>query len=210
MILFELTGRNEDHEVYRALQIANQFRQYGFLRSIVQSALEIQRPFLSQTVIKALNFHAIACLHTNAGEYRPCPVKVGEHIPPEHYRVNDLMDDFVNTVNRSWDSTNPISLTAYVLWRLNHIHPFVNGNGRTARAACYFVLCVKCGLWLRGTNILPELLVDNRNKYVCALRKVDAKFETRDLFLSDEAVSALQPLSDLILKLLTEQHKSRT
>ncbi|MEX1365172.1 MAG: Fic family protein [Nannocystaceae bacterium] len=26
----------------------------------------------------------------------------------------------------------------YTLWRLNWIHPFVEGNGRTARAACYY------------------------------------------------------------------------
>ena len=95
-----------------------------------------------------INYHAIACLHTNAGEYRPCSVKVGGYAPPEHYRVNTLMDDFVNVVNHRWDKADPIWLTAYVLWRLNNIHPFINGNGRTARAACYFVLCVKVEGWV--------------------------------------------------------------
>jgi hypothetical protein len=32
----------------------------------------------------------------------------------------------------------PTELAAYGLWRLNWIHPFVEGNGRTARAVCYF------------------------------------------------------------------------
>ena len=50
-----------------------------------------------------------------------------------HYRVPGLMDDMVNTVNRDWGESHPIRLSAYVLWRLNWIHPFVNGNGRTAR-----------------------------------------------------------------------------
>ena len=53
-------------------------------------------------MIKAINYHAIACLHTDAGEYRPCPVEVGDYRPPEHYRVDALMDDFVNIVNRRW------------------------------------------------------------------------------------------------------------
>lgn len=54
----------------------------------------MERPFLSQTVLKALNFHAIACLHTHAGEYRPCEVTVGPYRPPEFFRVGALRDDF--------------------------------------------------------------------------------------------------------------------
>ena len=156
MILFELLN-TENHPVYQALEVSNGNRQYDFLRSIVQAPLEMGKPFLSQHVIKALNFQAITCLHTNAGEYRPCPVIVGEHKPPEHYRVPALMDDFVNSVNRSWEQTDPVVLATYVLWRINNIHPFINGNGRTARASCYFVLCVKAGGWLPGETILPEL-----------------------------------------------------
>ena len=77
MILYELTS-SEDHPVYQGLQVENGGRQYGFLLSAVSASLAIGKPFLSQTLIKALNFHAIACLHTNAGEYRPCQVVVGD------------------------------------------------------------------------------------------------------------------------------------
>ena len=63
------------------------------------------------------------------------PVTVGDYHPPEHYRVQALMDDFVNNVNRSWENADPVVLATLVLWRLNNIHPFINGNGRTARAA---------------------------------------------------------------------------
>ena len=61
------------------------------------------------------------------------------------------MDDFVNLINLYWESGDTVRLSAEVLWRLNFIHPFINGNGRTARAACYFVLCVKCG-WMSGVD----------------------------------------------------------
>ncbi len=83
------------------------------------------------------------------------------------------MDDFTNTVNLNFRQMDPVALAAFVLWRLNHIHPFINGNGRTARAACYFVLCIKLGGWLRGSKILPELLRENRTEYVAALKEVD-------------------------------------
>ena len=144
MILYELTG-TEDDEIYRTLEYFNTDRQLHFLESMVSVALRTQRPFLSQALIKALNYHAIACLHVNAGEYRPCEVKVGDYEPPAHYRVQALMDDFVNLVNRYWENEDPILLSAFVLWQLNVIHPFINGNGRTAHACCYFVLCVKSG-----------------------------------------------------------------
>jgi fido (protein-threonine AMPylation protein) len=196
MVLFEITG-TEDNSVYSTLEISNGNRQYDFLRSIVVAAVEIERPFLSQTILKALNFHAIACLHTHAGEYRPCPVVVGEHSPPEHYRITALMDDLVNTVNRRWDQTDPVFLCCYVLWQINYIHPFINGNGRTARAASYFILCVALGNWLPGETILPELLRRNRPEYVRALQYADRSAANGSV--------DLEPLHALVSRLLAEQ-----
>lgn len=196
MILFEITG-SEEHDSYQELEIANGNRQYDFLRSMVAAAVKLQRPFLSQQLLKALNFHAIACLHTHAGEFRPCPVEVGDYIPPQHYRVQALMDDFTNSVNLNFHQMDPVVLAAFVLWRLNHIHPFINGNGRTARAACYFVLCVKSGGWLRGSKILPELLRENRADYVLALKGVDEAAKNGALDLA--------PLHVLLVRLLELQ-----
>ena len=196
MILFEIVGSEQD-PVYQDLEIANGSRQYDFLRSIVASCLAVQRPFLSSHVIKSLNFQAITCLHTNAGEYRPCKVTVGDYEPPEHYRVQALMDDFVNIVNRSWEATEPVALAAFVLWRLNHIHPFINGNGRSARAASYFVLCVRLSQWLPGAPILPELLRRERHRYVAALK-------AGDLSLAQGALD-LTELHALMTELLEEQ-----
>jgi Fic family protein len=183
VILYELTG-TEENPVYQELEISNGNRQYDFLLSIVQMATAVGRPFLSEHVIKALNFQAITCLHTNAGEYRPCQVVVGTHTPPEHYRVDALMEDFVNYVNRHWIESDAVALAAFVLWRLNYIHPFINGNGRTARAACYFVLCLHLGQLLPGKTILPELIKRERGDYVKALQVTDQSFIAGQLDLT--------------------------
>lgn len=196
MIVFELTG-SEQHPVYQALEISNGNRHYDFLLSIVGISLAMGRPFLSQQIIKALNFHAIACLHIRAGEYRPCEVTAGQHHPPFHYRVPALMDDFVNVVNRHWEKTDPVALATFVLWRLNNIHPFINGNGRTARASCYYVLCVKAGFLLPGTTILPELIRQNHQEYVAALQEGH-----------DSAGANLNRLHALVTRLLEEQLRS--
>jgi fido (protein-threonine AMPylation protein) len=183
VIVFELV-QTENHPVYQSLQVSNGDRQTTFLRSIVEASLQMGKPFLSQHVIKALNFHAITCLHAYAGEYRPCPVTVGQHKPPDFYRVQALMDDFVNEVNRHWTETDPVYLATYVLWRINNIHPFINGNGRTARAACYFALCLRSGGWLPGTVILPELIKQNRDAYCAALQVAHDSFNAGTLNLT--------------------------
>jgi Fic family protein len=200
MILFNLvTG--EDDPRYQALEVANGERHYDFLKSVVTTALSVGQPFLSSTVIKALNFHAIACLHVAAGEFRPCPVHVGTDAekfePPPHYLVPSLVDDMVNVVNRSWDRVDAIVLSSFVLWRMNYIHPFINGNGRTARASCYLVLCLKEEKLLPGKTILPELIKRERPKYVEALKKVDQSAIAGKLDLT--------PLADLVSVLVKEQ-----
>lgn len=200
MIVYELTGR-EDHEVYRALEAENGNRQYDFLRSIVAACLDLDRPFLSQHVIKALNFQAITCLHIDAGAYRPCEVMVGAHRPPAFYRVPALMDDFVNTVNRLWETADELVLATYVLWRLNNIHPFINGNGRTARAACYFVICLKNRGWPLGTPILPELIKRERENYCVALQHAHDTF-------AQTGSPDLGPLHQIVTALAAEQARS--
>jgi len=196
MIIFELTN-TEDHPTYQALETSNGNRQYDFLHSIVAASLDMGRPFLSQHLIKAMNYHAIACLHINPGEYRPCQVFVGDHTPPEHYRVPALMDDFVNQVNRYWETSDPVALATYVLWKLNNVHPFINGNGRTARAACYFTLCVKAGGLLRGSTILPELIRQNRDEYCQHLQHAHLSSMSGEV--------DLQPLHGLVSRLVDQQ-----
>ena len=202
MILHDLTG-NEEHPAHRKMEIENGNRHHGFPGSSVEAALAADRPFLSQTVLKAVNHHAIVCLHPYAGEYRPCEVSVGDFCPPQHFRVQSLMDDLVNWVKRHWESNDPVALASFVLWRINHMHPFINGNGRTARAACHFVLCLKAGGWLPGRTMVPEMLrdADSHQVHVKALREVDEAFAAGS---SD----FLKPVVELLNKFLHEQLKA--
>ena len=196
MFLHDLVG-SEANPIYQGLAIDNLNRQYDFMRSVVVASLSLPRPLLSIEVIRALNYHAISCLHTNPGEFRPCKVTVGAYEPPPHYQVPALMNMFVDDVNRAWETADPVILAAYVLWRLNQIHPFINGNGRTARAACYFVLCMKAGGWLPGEPILPELIRANRDEYVAALKAADAS--------AAAGVPDLSVLHAFLTRLINEQ-----
>ena len=192
MNLIDLDG-TEQNPVYKRLERENNLRYYGFLDSMTTAALDSGQHQLSHDLIKAINFHAIVGLHLEAGQYRSRAVHVGDFDPPHHSRVETLMNDFIQWVNQNWDATPSIELAAYALWRITHIHPFINGNGRTARAVCYFILCLRAGGILPGRETLPEVLGRQpiRAQYVQALKTADA--------------GILSPLANLIGHQLLEQ-----
>lgn len=64
------------------------------------------------------------------------------------------------------------------MWRLNWIHPFADGNGRTARAVAYLVLCARSGFVLPGRKTIPEQIADRRAPYYAALEAIDASPDT--------------------------------
>jgi Fic family protein len=195
MHIYDLV-QTEGNPAYQELMISNLYRQYGFLRSLVTASVALNRPMLSQEVIRALNYHAIACLHSSAGRWRPCPVTVGDYTPPPFWEVPGRMDMFVDEVNRFWAETDAVILAAFVLWKLNRIHPFVNGNGRTARVTCFFVLCLKVGGWIDMDVLLPELIKANHDEYVAALKHVDASIVVGPIDLG--------PLHTMLSRLLDE------
>lgn len=197
MIIFDLVGDNENNQVYQDMAAENLRRQYTLMRSLVDNAIDLKRPLLSHEIVKALNYHAIACLHSSAGEYRPSEVLIAERRCPPHARVPALMNAFIDEVNRWWHEADALHLAAFVLWKICWIHPFVNGNGRAARAACYYVLCAKSGAWLPGQPILPELIRANRTPYEDALQYA------HDTFLA--GALDIQPLHAFLSGLLQTQ-----
>lgn len=194
MSVFDIVGESEDHLVYQQLEASNRDRQYSFLESVTRASLELGTPYLTHDIVRALNHHAIAHLHLAPGQFRHQEVAVmtGNHLefmPPKAYEVESLMGDFLFTVRSRWDKVSPLYLGAYVLWQINAIHPFVNGNGRTARVACYFVICTKLGNWLGGRTILPEWLRIHRERCIFALKLADNTGDLSELIrLLDELI----------------------
>ena len=83
------------------------------------------------------------------------------------------MDRFISFIHENWFILSPTELAAYGLWRINWIHPFIEGNGRTARATCYYLLCARNGALLPGDKIVPERIRENRAPYYAALQAAD-------------------------------------
>ena len=80
-----------------------------------------------------------------AGKYRNEQVYISgtEYMPPKHEEVAKLMDCFINELNYKSDKLHPLVLSAFAHKSLADIHPFIDGNGRTARLLMNLILLNK-------------------------------------------------------------------
>jgi Fic family protein len=106
----------------------------------------------STELIRRLNATVMRDLEEDErGEYRRGPVTVGRiYSPPEWQRLPDLMTELVDWL-RSPTETHPLILAGLTHLNVVSIHPWLNGNGRTARVAGSLML-MRCGIGA------PELL----------------------------------------------------
>jgi Fic family protein len=101
----------------------------------------------------------------NAGRYRTRQVFITgtEYVPPEASEVPALMAEFIAELNEGSGRLHPVVLAALAHRRLVDIHPFLDGNGRTARLLMNLIL-VNRGYQI--VSIPPVLRAD----YMSALR----------------------------------------
>ncbi len=86
------------------------------------------------------------------------------YIPPTAEEVPGLMAGLVEDLNKRKDATHPVLLAAYAHRRLVDIHPFRDGNGRTARLLMNLIL-VNRGYCVVS---IPPIL---RHDYITALQQ---------------------------------------
>jgi Fic family protein len=148
----------------------NRSRQFDFLHmsfavSQLEAGLEIDHEFVC-----LLNAYAARYLSQQPGRYRRhYDVEVGQHKPSAWAVVYEEMESFLETLHRNWTTWNAVEAAAYVLWAVNHVHPFAEGNGRTARALSYYVFCKKQGQWLPGSVTFVELIRATHRQDYCEI-----------------------------------------
>ncbi len=152
---------------------------------------------LTREDICDLNRIAMTGVEDDAGRFRRYEVIVDDdadesnvYEPPPWKDVPHLIDEMCEYVNVNWAMT-PVHLAAYLLWRLNWIHAFGEGNGRTARAVSYVVFCIKNGFKIPGIKTLPERIAEDRSDYYDALAAADE--------------GNLEPMETLVGDLLTAE-----
>jgi Fic family protein len=163
----------------RARQEAkNGLRQFDLAIEQIEYWLQPERPFkLRPSAILGLNRVALEGVNRYPGVYRPGSIQIqgSKHTPPSPHLVPELVEDLCEYVNANWART-PIHLASYVMWRLNWIHPFVDGNGRTTRTTSFVVLSVRLGYRVPGSPTIPEQIAQDKKPYYAALEQADAAY----------------------------------
>jgi Fic family protein len=115
----------------------------------------------------------------NAGCYRTVPVIITgtDYIPPHPSKVAGLMQNLVDSAAQLRQTIHPVELCANIHLDLVDIHPFIDGNGRTARLLMNLVLMQE-GYVI--TTIPPVL----RNDYISLVKKSQTKDKNRSDFVN--------------------------
>jgi Fic family protein len=105
---------------------------------------------------------------TEAGHYRTSNVMItgAVHIPPSAVKIKRLMNEFFEWYYENKKKLSVAELAAWVHYKIVHIHPFIDGNGRTARLLMNLILL---------QNGYPPAVILNvdRQKYYRALKEAD-------------------------------------
>lgn len=163
-----------------AAEAANTVRQYDLMVKLAEEALADRENFRFRiSTINKLNRVAVEGMVPNPGAPRAADIEIigSGHEPPGWRDVPELLEQLCEYVNDNWSAKTPLHLSAYVMWRINWIHPFADGNGRTSRAVSYFILCVALGYVLPGEVTIPEQIAASKIRYYKALEAADASVE---------------------------------
>ena len=90
-----------------------------------------------------------------------------DYIPPEYIDIPELLDELVDYVNTTDD--HPLIVAAVVHYQLVTIHPFEDGNGRTARLLSGYILDIN-GFGFNGIGSLEEYFAYDIEEYYDSLQ----------------------------------------
>ncbi|MBT9814383.1 Fic family protein [Catenibacterium mitsuokai] len=85
-----------------------------------------------------------------------------DYIPPEYSDVPGLLDELIEYVNTTDD--HPLIVAAVVHYQLVTIHPFEDGNGRTARLLSGYIMDLN-GYGFNGVGSLEEYFAYDVDEY---------------------------------------------
>lgn len=102
---------------------------------LVEELVQARQP-LDEWTIKSLHQLVLKNIDAdNAGRYRDQNVMISgaDHCPPDALLVPEQMQAFIGWYQQEADKLHPVERAARVHGEFVKIHPFIDGNGRTAR-----------------------------------------------------------------------------
>lgn len=141
-----------------------------------------------------IELHRIMTTNTEAeqysGDYRKGDVFVTDHAdgeiahtPPNWQEVELLMNALCDFANNDTKFIHPIIKASIIHFMIGFIHPFKDGNGRTARALFYWYL-LKKGYTLIKNISISKVILESRTQYDKAFLKTENDDNDLNYFIS--------------------------
>jgi Fic family protein len=177
------SGRNPRNESEQMI--------FNNLRAI-QYISEFQNTDIDFKII--IELHQIMTAKTEAekhsGDFRKGEVFVTDHtdgeiahIPPPWEEVEMLMGELCEFINKDKQFIHPIIKASIIHFMIGYIHPFKDGNGRTARALFYWFL-LKKGYTLVKNISISRIILESRTQYDKAFLKTEYDDNDLNYFIS--------------------------
>jgi Fic family protein len=170
-----LTLQETDLVINRGLTIGNKSLKEHFEALNHKEGIQYLYDFVQKK--KELDEKTILEIHkiilknineTEAGHYRKENVMIlgAIHIPPSAIKIPKLMAEFFEWYYANKTNISTVELAAWVHYKLVYIHPFIDGNGRTARLLMNLIL-------LQHGYPPAVILNIDRKKYYRVLKEAD-------------------------------------
>ncbi len=180
------------------LEVLNMRDALGWLRDVVKS----REPVTDRTILEMHGIIMAGILKEEAGFFRRQPVYIrgSDHVPPNWVKVPDLMKDLSERIDLGRGGEHPVVFAAQAHLELVRIHPFVDGNGRTAR--------LLTNLLLMRSGYPPAMYsATERREYLDAIREADSGSPDRFIVATADAVEFMQDRYLVMFAQVEEAHR---
>lgn len=86
------------------------------------------------------------------------------HTPPSHALIKQYVQDLCDFANNDEKYIHPIVKAIIIHFMISYLHPFVDGNGRTARSLFYWYM-LKKGYWLTEFLSISRIIYKTKSQY---------------------------------------------
>lgn len=133
------------------------------------------------------------------------------HTPPSFKELEELMQSFCDFFNNNpkEEFIHPIVKASILHFLIGYIHPFVDGNGRTARALFYWYL-LKNGYWLTEYLSISRVILKTKTQYEKAYIYSEIDEMNVSYFIHYQVkvlTQAFEDLKDYLFKKKKEENK---
>lgn len=208
--------RKQESPVNKSQQMI--VNNYNTIRELVERKVERLDMALLLDVHKSISFRTLENPQDEGRIRQSDDVYVvdaitGEvaHTPPTHSDIEHILMDLFAFANRGKDDEfiHPIVKGIIIHFVMAWIHPFVDGNGRTARSLVYWYL-LKKDYWLTEYLSISRVIYNNKSRYERAFLQTEADGMDMTYFILYNLQVMKQAIEDLRKYLARKMEERRT